>query len=179
MTKNDLLKNLYTDQFKRDEMEDGLRRARLIPFIVGVIMAVVLLCVVLARAQETPQPEVDLAIIAKIESNNNPLAYNPISHARGMYQITPICLKEYNAWHPTSKIAYNALFSPVVAQTVAEWYLGIRIPQMLRFYNISDTLENRLFAYNAGIGKVIKNQMPIETKNYIKKYKQLMEKINA
>ena len=113
---------------------------------------------------------VDMSIIAIIESNNNPLAYNRKSGARGMYQITEICLKDYNAWHPTAKMPVNALFKPVEARKVAEWYLSIRIPQMLRYYGLNDTLENRLICNNAGIGNLVKGIIPKETRNYILKY---------
>jgi len=56
MTKNDLLKHLYTEQFKQDEMQDAMRRARLIPIIIGVAIIVILVFVALANAQQISQP---------------------------------------------------------------------------------------------------------------------------
>jgi hypothetical protein len=141
-------------------------------WLILAIVVAILCCINWTFAQE----EVNLDIIAQIESSNNPLAYNAKSGASGMFQLMPCVVEEYNAWHPASKIAFKAVFSPVVARSVAKWYLDTRIPQMLRFYGISDTLENRLWAYNAGIGRVVKGIMPQETKNYIAKYHKLADK---
>ena len=99
-----------------------------------------------------------LSIISRLESGNNPLAYNRISHATGQYQITPVCLKDYNLSHKGSKITLNALY--------------VRIPQLLRIYRIKDSITTRLWTYNSGIGKLKRGILPLETKNYIEKYKR-------
>ena len=113
-----------------------------------------------------------LSIIAIIESSNNPLAYNPKTQARGLYQITPICLKEWNNFHPSEHYALNDLFNPQVNEKIAKWYLTKRIPQMLRYYKKPVTIENILICYNAGIKYVLKGVIPEETKEYIQKYKE-------
>jgi hypothetical protein len=123
----------------------------------------------------TAWAEIDLNIIAKIESSNNPLAYNKSSQARGMYQITPICLKDYNRQNGTT-LPVNALFKPVVARTVAEWVVVKRIPQLLRNYHLQVTETNILMAYNWGVGNLVKKgaqNAPLETKNYVLKYNRL------
>ena len=116
-----------------------------------------------------PNWEIKIARIIIIESSGNPLAYNKNSGAVGICQITQICLDDYNFYNQTD-IKLDELYNPELNKKVAEWYLNKRIPTMLNYYNIEDTVENRLFAYNAGIGKVKKGIMPLETKNYIKKY---------
>jgi soluble lytic murein transglycosylase-like protein len=121
-----------------------------------------------ARAEE-----IDLTIIAQIESSGNPLAYNLNSKARGLYQITPICLKDYVQMNDIFYADPDYLFNPAFNTKVANWYFNKRIPQLLKHFNKSVTLENVLWAYNAGIGKVIKGNMPKETKDYIAKYKRL------
>lgn len=138
-----------------------------------------------ARAEE-----IDLSIIMQIESNGNPNAYNKQSGAIGLYQITPICLKEYNQVNGEKcfsspfgiqgterfEIRYltiSDLYNPIINERVAEWYLNIRIPQLLNYYHKPITIDNILWAYNAGIGNVIKGKMPRETRNYIKKYHEL------
>lgn len=128
-----------------------------------------------ARAEE-----VNLDIIATIESSNNPLAYNATSHARGLYQITPICLKDYNFAHKTKNIASNALYSPTEAHKVAEWYI-LRIKQILTKKGIPVEISHILISYNWGVGNCIKwyragtdyNKLPRETRNYIAKYLKL------
>ena len=139
----------------------------------GMLLFCVFFWVAMIRGCARAKP-VEFSIISYIESSNNPMAYNKVSQARGLYGITPICLKEYNQWHREDKIALNALYIPVVARKVAKWYIDIRIPQMLRAYGLSDNLKNRLWAYNAGIGMVKRGIMPRETKQYILKYEKLL-----
>ena len=120
-----------------------------------------------------------LSIIAQIESGNNPSAYNPKSHAIGLYQITPICLKEYNSFHKT-KYTEKDLYEPVINEKIASWYLNKRIPQMLKYYKYPATVENILICYNWGIGNFLKwkerkAELPKETKEYIEKYFELLE----
>ena len=116
--------------------------------------------------------EVNLKIIAQIESSGNPEAYNKSSGAVGMFQITPICLKDYNQAHKRH-YQLSEMFDPLKAEKVASWYLKQRIPALLKHYGKADTLVNRLIAYNAGIKAVIKGYCPDETRNYIKKYQRL------
>lgn len=139
-----------------------------LPAVLAMVLLFSLLVTHLARGEE-----INLTIIAKIESNNNPSAYNKGSGACGIYQITSICLKEYNQFNPTQKMARSDLFVPHKAYIIAYWYLNKRIPQLLGFFRILDTLKNRLWCYNAGIGKCKRNILPKETRNYIKKYKRL------
>ena len=141
-------------------------------FILGLI--ILLLC----GCRDYAWAEIDLRIIAQIESSNNPNAYNKGSGAVGLYQITAICLEDYNQTH-RHQFQLNEMFDAVKAEVVARWYLKQRIPALLRHYHIEDTLENRLWAYNAGIGRVVKGIMPEETKNYIIKYERLSRRINV
>jgi len=115
---------------------------------------------------------IDLNKIKQIESHGNPLAYNKGSGARGLYQITAICLQEYNNFNH-STYSLNDLFNPTTNEKIASWYLEKRIPQMLKYYNLDVTVENILWAYNGGIGKVKKNIMDRETANYIEKYNRI------
>lgn len=114
---------------------------------------------------------INLSTIKQIESSGNPLAYNSKTKAIGWYQITPICLKDYNQFH-TSKIEQSELFNPTKNEMVARWYFSVRIPQLLKHYKQSQSIENILTAYNAGIKSVISKRQPIETAEYIRKYKR-------
>lgn len=116
---------------------------------------------------------INMAAIRHIESHGNTLAFNKGSDARGLYQITPICLKEYNNFHPGNRHTLNDLFIPSVNEKIASWYLNIRIPQLLRHFKKEVSVENILTAYNAGIGYVVKGIRPKETRNYIAKYERL------
>lgn len=112
---------------------------------------------------------VDMNKIYFIESSNNPNAYNERSQARGLGQITPIVLKEWNNFHPKNQVTSDDLFNADVNKQISSWYMNERIPAMLRYFKKEDTAMNRLIAYNAGIARVGK-VLPKETDSYIKKY---------
>lgn len=122
--------------------------------------------------------EVDLDKIAMIESSNNPQAYNSKSGAVGMYQITLICLKDYNLAHIRGGYSHNDMFDPNKAYIVANWYLNKAIPRYLKAFGLDDTLENRLYAYNWGVGNLRRHYaeglaIPKETRDYLVKYNKL------
>ena len=132
--------------------------------------------------EEARAEEINLDIIAKIESNNNPLAvsYRGTKYGRGLYQISEIALLDYNNCHPASKMPTNALFSPIEAQKVAEWYIS-RIKQILQNKGISAEINAILISWNWGVGNYIKwhkagadyKRLPYETQNYLKKFWKL------
>lgn len=115
---------------------------------------------------------IDLRKIAKIESSNNPKAYNKRTQATGLFQITPICLKEFNQFHSKVNYSMEDLWNASISTSIANWYLNVRIPQMLRHFKKPVTVENILICYNAGIKFVITGIIPEETRNYLKKYKK-------
>lgn len=118
---------------------------------------------------------IDLAKIIQIESSGNPLAYNKRSKARGLCQITPIVLEDYNYYGRVipgyEPITASMLFNPEVNKRIASWYLEERIPQMLRHFKKPVSVENVLIAYNAGISYVVNGKsLPMETRKYIERY---------
>jgi soluble lytic murein transglycosylase-like protein len=127
--------------------------------------------------------EIDLEAIAKIESNNNPQAYNAKENACGLYQIRQPCLTDYNNAH-SQKYALTEMFDPKKAYKVAYWYFNAALPRYLRNKGIPVTDTNLIIAYNWGIGKIatqwrdlgrIEN-IPLTTQRYLKKYAELTKK---
>ena len=57
-------------------------------------------------------------------------------------------------------------FDPEQNLEVAAWYLGYRIPEMLKYYEKPINNYNRITAYNAGIGYVIEGSRPQSTDQY-------------
>jgi len=115
---------------------------------------------------------IDMDKIAMIESSGNPLAHNKRDDSRGLFQITKICLKEWNMYHPDNQYTMKDLWYPTVNRLIADWYLNKRIPQMIKHYGVDDTVENRIIAFNAGISYLVNGkEIPQITKNYIKKYR--------
>lgn len=142
----------------------------------GKIKALILLAVIVATL--VPQMvklghcAVDMSIIATIESNNNPKAYNKSSGTVGMYQITPIVVKDFNKWLGAS-FTIDDMYNSSAAKIVASWYLEVEIPRLLRYFHKETTTDNILWCYNAGIGNLVKGRKPAETRNYIKKYHKI------
>ncbi len=126
-----------------------------------------------ADAQEI-KPAINMEAIAQIESSGNPRAWNKRDDSRGLFQITPICLKEWNNFHPKDQLTMDDLWDASVNRKVAEWYINVRIPAMLRHYNKPESVANQIVAYNAGISYVVKNKpLPKITRDYLAKYERL------
>jgi len=139
---------------------------------IAVVVALLFVLALWAFAEE-----VDISIVAQIESSSNPMAisYRGAKYGRGLCQISEVCLEDYNNHnirHERNKIVVEQLFTPKTNLIIADWYMNKRIPYMLRYYGIEDTVKNRLWSYNAGIGRVVNGIMPQETKRYIEKYKE-------
>lgn len=122
---------------------------------------------------------IELDAIKQIESGGNPYAYNAKTKAIGLYQITPICLADFNIQNKLN-VASSELYDPEINKLVASWYF-IRIDELLKRYQLDLTDENRLIAYNFGIGNLIKYrkgkiELPEETKNYLARYKTAKER---
>lgn len=113
---------------------------------------------------------IDLDRIAVIESSNNPKAFNISEGARGLCQIRPEVLQEYNHYNPRNKYSPKDLFNKSINLRVASWYFEVRIPQMLRYFKQPVTVTNIIVAYNSGIKSVIENRKPRLTKRYLRKY---------
>lgn len=120
--------------------------------------------------------KINLEAIARIESSGNAKAFNWKTKATGLFQITPICLKDWNACHPAGPVYKESdLWDAKVNREIADWYLHERIPQMLRFYGIPQNTENVLIAFNWGIGNLKEHResarpLPQETANYLTRY---------
>lgn len=115
---------------------------------------------------------VDLNKIMMIESGGDQYAHNKKNDDRGLYQITPICLEEFNNLNPRGKkYSANDLWDAKINTEIADWYLNKRIPQMLKFFRVKDNTRNRIIAYNAGIKTMQKNMsVPKTTERYLAKY---------
>lgn len=117
---------------------------------------------------------IDIGKIIWIESKGNAVAYNKGSGARGICQITPICLKEWNNYHPEDLFTLEDLWNKDINIKIATWYLENRIPQMLKYYGFEITYRNIIICYNAGIDYLVSNrELKKETINYIKQYERI------
>lgn len=125
--------------------------------------------------------DINMDIIAEIESSGDYMAYNKYSGARGLYQITPIYLKDFNRC-TNSEYQLDDLYEPTVNKLVAYWYINKRLPEILLNWKVGVTDEFVLIAYNWGPGNLRKwilgkKTIPEETKDYLIKYKRLDGKL--
>jgi hypothetical protein len=118
--------------------------------------------------------EIDLRIIAQIESSGNPKAYNAKSGACGMYQFTPIAWLDVQQNFPElAKYPFTSAYEPQVARLFAKAYFAL-IDRYLRHFGLENTLSNQLACYNQGIGLTRKGILSKESRDYIAKYKRLL-----
>ncbi len=119
--------------------------------------------------------KVNMDVISQIESSGNPNAINHSSGARGLCGLTYGALVDWNNQHKT-KYKMDDLYNPDINMEIASWYMNEQLPTYFSHYEIEDTLDNRLAAYNWGFFHLAKHhKMPKETRNYIIKY-HLIEK---
>ena len=122
-------------------------------------------------------------IVIQIESGGNPYAVSSAG-CIGLMQISRAVYKEYV--DNTDYICSNCdglLFNPDLNRTIGTWYLKRIWYHYLPHYKIPQMIDNLLIGYNWGIGNLNKwykngakkNQLPKETKDYIKKYHKLMK----
>ena len=126
---------------------------------------------------------INMGAIVEIESAGNPLAVSSCG-CRGLCQISKAtwdeCTRRMGVDWSWNKDAWQ----PGENRVVARFYMNVRIPEMLRYYGIRDSVETRIAAYNWGIGKLalcwrryganwIVNA-PVETLKYIEKYHGIM-----
>lgn len=132
---------------------------------------------------ENRSENINLDKIIMIESSGGKNNWNPNSRARGPFQFMEEtwndCVnrmgKDWKWWNDSMDLTKSRI--------VADYYYNTRIPQMLNYFNIKDTIETRIGAYDWGIG-YLKNvwdkygetwlsRSPSETKDYIMKYRGL------
>lgn len=115
---------------------------------------------------------INLCIVAKIESSGRPDAVGDGGKALGLYQLHPLAVKDANRVLKGSYSHQDAL-RPHIAEKLADAYLNRVIPAYLKHFKKPVTKENVLWAYNAGIGSVVKGKMPQITEAYLAKYRAL------
>lgn len=151
-----------------DIKKDGVFWTLWTIMIIGLLMAMFLL----SSPEQAEAGMIEMERIAMIESSGNPLAHNKKEDGRGLFQINPVCLKEWNNFHPSEIYSAEDLWNPQVNRRIAEWYMNTRIPQMIKHFQKIDSIENRIIAWNAGI-KYVKTgaEIPAGTRRYLEKYR--------
>ncbi len=161
----------YKYNYEKESFMDRYFHLIWISGLLLVLMAIpvllLLLCMPNAHAEE-----ISIPTIIQIESSGNPRAHNGI--AVGLCQITKPVLQEYNDKWDTDWIMAD-LYNPDLNVIICEWYFNSRIPSLLRHYHIKDTVPNRIFCYNEGIGNLKKGIRCLESRKYVNKYYRLLK----
>lgn len=140
----------------------------------SIILVICVVLLITGLAQATPH--IDLEAIATIESNGNSHAVGDAGEV-GLFQIMGVVRESYNQ-RTGHNFSREDLFVSCINRQIASWYLYQRIPEMLKYFGKTVTVEHILWAYNAGIGNLVKEIKPKTTINYIKKYKNIVESKN-
>jgi soluble lytic murein transglycosylase-like protein len=119
------------------------------------------------KEKEFNLPSGLLDAVVKIESNYNVDALGAAKEI-GLAQLLPKG-GAIDEWESHKGKGLWDYWNPEMNLHVAAWYLGVRIPQYLKAYGVQDSIEHRIWAYNAGIGNLLKGNKPQITANYIKK----------
>lgn len=141
--------------------------------VFGICIALIILTVIIVATVQGQAVQIDMEAIQEIESGGNPEVVGKAGEV-GLYQIMPVVRKSYNerTGHGYSR---GDLFDPGINFKIASWYMNERIPQMLRYYGIPVTVRSVIWAYNAGIGRVVDGIMPSITESYLRKYRRLSD----
>lgn len=137
------------------------------------LLCFLLFCIVVTGTAPVYADLVDLRVISEIESSGRADAKGDYRNGRplalGLYQLHQAVVVDYNRVHNTRYLHQDALDS-TIAHKVADWYVRVEIPRLLKFYKLPVTTSNILAAYNVGIGNVRRGRIP---QQYIAKYQKL------
>jgi hypothetical protein len=125
---------------------------------------------------------INMSIITKIESNDNPNAVSPAG-AKGLCQIMPKTWAEETKTMFGKSLPEDKIFDGEINKKVGNHYYNVTLPKYLKAFNIPINTETILASYNYGIKHIQKLyeqygvdwslHLPKETKHYIQKYKAL------
>lgn len=140
---------------------------------------IILALIVLSFSPQVLAESVNLAAIAKIESNNNPNAkgdwYKGKPRALGLYQLHSEPIIDYNLAHGTNYSHKDAL-DPLISRKIAVWTLENDIPRRLRQKHLKTSLNSRLQAWNRGVTRMVKKpKVPRKTRRYLRRYSEYVK----
>ena len=129
-------------------------------------------CLVIVRGSDGYCAQtVNAKAIAFVESSFNSKAIGDGGKALGLHQLHAEAIKDVNRFKKRSYKHKDAL-DPQKSFVIADAYLNEVIPFYFKKLKIKDTLDNRLTAYNMGIGAVKRGK---KSSHYIKKYNRALK----
>lgn len=122
----------------------------------------------LAVAGKANAAGIDKNRLEQVESSGRQDAVSP-KGAVGVRQVAAPALEDFNQANETNYTMEEMRKDKAKNREVSDWYLDVQIPKLLKSHGFEDTEENRLRAYNQGIGSMKKGRYPKETKDYVKR----------
>lgn len=136
--------------------------------MLGIALAFFIVIIIWCATAHSDEPIINMNKIVMIESGNRNIISNDGGY--GKFQITTPVLREYND-HFINNLTLRETLDPDINRKIANWYLNIRIPKMLRHYHRKVNTRNIIICYNAGISYVVGHKrLPRTTVNYLSKY---------
>lgn len=104
----------------------------------------------------------DMVVLA--ESGGVDHAWHPGERASGRMQVTPICLMEFNRWHPAwARYRHSDMQYPGPCCTVGEWTIGVRY----YVYAYPGDIVTSVAAFNVGMRSIYLGWYPDDYLTYI------------
>ena len=138
--------------------------AGLILGLLGTLCLIMLIFASFVHAEE-----VDMRIIAQIESSGNAKSIGDNGQALGLYQLHKGVIMDYNRI-TRSDVKFGDRSDPAISKRVAVWYMETEIPRLLRYYGLKTDLNAKLTAWNMGVGAVKQGK---RATGYINKYNRI------
>lgn len=130
---------------------------------------------------EIKNPTINIELISKIESSDNPKAVSKDGKHFGLCQISEAVWNEETKKMYGYALPFWHVYDGDINKNVASYYYNVTIPKYLTHYNIPVNKDTIIAAYNYGIGNLVKvynpaksnwiDDLPLETVNYIYKYR--------
>lgn len=114
---------------------------------------------------------IDLDKVSEILSSGNVRAYDKDTNGLGLFLITPFIVADWNTFHQ-HQFNHSEMYDFHKSLQVIRWYLGSRVPQMLRYYHRPITVKTILTCWGMGIKHALGNRTFKETKEFLEKYEK-------
>lgn len=133
----------------------------------------------------TTKKLININTISKIESSNNRFALSPDKTCKGLCQLTEAAWNEASmSLYGKVKYSYYIYWSNAkINKQIADEYYNDVLPDYLEAYKVPVNTSTLIASYNYGpnrvkylirrYGKSWEKHLPLETKSYLKKYKNL------
>lgn len=114
-----------------------------------------------------------LHVLYKESTNNTNLGNDP-EHVGAFQLLRGGAIADWSKYKKISpEDAYSYVQKSFINNLeVAFWYYYVKIPSYLNSFNKDNTTNNRIVAYNAGIGNLIRNNIPTITRNYLHSFQE-------